>query len=337
MQITIATRLRPFSHTPGISFLLPGSSLRFQIFPAKIFVHDLSVDEARLVKEIDMPLEGPVDGFTALQDLEKGFLLVWGWTPKGFVRYRIERQDANEKEFAIIYEKHTQDIAKTDFSGYRISDVERLSLGNHKAQDWDLIQRRKSMVEIFPLWMRLGKITPKTTNDATESLLNQCQKAISTRDRKAIIPLFRQLYMAGFDVGLSPRKEDQHQGFKLPVCHHPLALLSEGSDQIRKLFVQSDQNLIEILPVLPPEFHSGRIIQVECEGLGTVDLEWSKHLIRRMVFTACCDREISFRFQKEIQRFRLRENAKDRGKIMTAGEVVAVKAGQKYYFDNFEK
>lgn len=348
MRITIAERLQPFSHIPGTNFILPGSSLSFQIFPALIRVYDLKNHEPKLIEEIELEIKGPMHDFTVLQDLEKGSIRVWGHTALGYVRYHIRTH--HDTLYKIEIDK---DLPNTILPQLKISPesekhnppfLERLSLGMHKAQDWNLIYQRMDMKEIFPIWHRLGQLVSSQTPKeylGTLALLKQSQEAIDQRDILSIAPTFQQLFMAGFDFGLSPRLVDTHfHGFQLSSPNKdnsPLLLLNEGYKQIRRLFIESSEDSIHVLPALPPEFHSGRLIEAKCETLGFLDIEWSKKTIRRMIFRSITDKEIWFHFSKDLKQYRLRLNEQDHGKIINCLDMVTIKANQTYYFDRFQK
>lgn len=347
MQITIAERLRPFSHTPGTAFLLPGTSLCFHCFPACLRIIDLSQYPARPVSDIPFEIVGPVDNFTVTQDLEKGQLTVSGDTVNGYLRYRVV-PTVEAPYFSIIMEKTPNGFG---FSHSKVGclkempSTERLSLGNHKAQDWDLIQRRCDLAEIFPLWFRLGQLSPvlgQCTNQGTAALLEDCRHKMDGGVRLELVPAFRKLFLAAFDRGLVPRLVDtQHQGFALSEIApgqdiSALRLLAEGAQLIRRLFLQSDQSVLSVLPALPPEFHCGRLVKMR-ENAGLLDMEWSKKTIRRMVLKVEDTQEVLFRFQKEIKRFRVRKNENERGCFIDHGQPVTVEAGQTYLFDRFEK
>jgi len=74
MKIKIAERLRPFSHTPGASCLIPGTCFAVTAFPTL-----LRIDQ----HEIKLKLTGPVSNFTLQQDLEKNCVFVFGKAKEG--------------------------------------------------------------------------------------------------------------------------------------------------------------------------------------------------------------------------------------------------------------
>lgn len=367
MRITIAQRLRPFSHAPGTYCLLPGSFLRFQFFPTRIVIDDLSGPTPKAVTYFDLNLSGPVKDFTVQQDLEKGILRVWGHYREGFVRYSIT-SGKEPHSFIFKMEKSPKSGVKSEtlkitlhakevlcfLNGDIVSELlfltvkehSRLSLGSHKAQDWNLVQRRVDLAEIFPVWHRLGKMLPETTISRCEGalkLLEKCSTFIEEGTKLEVYESFQNLFLAGMEGILSPRLIDiQHQGFAVDALPKgfqgsPMVLLTEGAKIISKLFVQIRDHGIEILPLLPPEFHCGRMLSVSCGELGEVDIEWSKKTIRRMVFRSEVCRTIPFGFQKGLKSYRLRFSEKDKGKRVNVGEAIACESGKIYFLDNFLK
>jgi hypothetical protein len=350
MRITISHKLRPFSHIPGTFFILPGSTLRFQIFPAYIRVHDLTVQPPLLITEIPLSIQGPVRNFTVLQDLEKPSLHVWGHTLQGYMRYTIYATAPNA--FSITTERSpTGPSLFPTLKGSGIPQIfpaslERLSFGCHKGQDWTLIQRRRLLEEIFPLWFTLGQLTPKPLCESYQGSavwLKQCEVAISQRSLNGILTPFYNLLDTGFEGGLSPRLEDtQYQGFALPPLSSsspisPLILLSRGAELIRNLCFHEKEDQVTILPALPPLFHAGRLLNLRSTLLGLMDLEWSKKQIRRIILKCKYTGEVRFHFQSHLKLFRIRHSEQDKGRPHSCVEPVELVAGKLYYFDRFQK
>lgn len=366
MNISIATRLKPFSHSPGVFCILPGSKYRLQIFPTLIRVEDLLGPFPHPVAQIAIGFEGPINDFTVLEDLEKGRIRVWGKTAQGYMRYSIVTASndgiaiISEKmpiqgwkcsgEWKLLHQQENMDVfgrnPLIDLSTFIAPPSDCLSLGSHKSQEWEMIHRRRDLAEIFPIWMRLGQLIPPVaslSSEGTGTLLFECQQHISAKEKELVLPSFERLYMAAFEGILSPRfNDDQHQGFNLkPVDMtsktSPLALLSQGAQLIRSLFIQTQETNIQILPVLPSQFHCGRLINNRIPQIGSLDFEWSKKVIRRMLLKSEQEAELSFSFQKEIKRYRLRESLMDKGKIIDPNSPIPIKKGQQYLFDNFER
>ncbi len=69
--------------------------------------------------------------------------------------------------------------------------------------------------------------------------------------------------------------------------------------QTRKLLIDDTH----ILPALPPEWHVGRATGLRMDA-GTIDLEWTRNTLRRMVFHPSTDKPVDFVFPKQIRSFR---------------------------------
>lgn len=433
MRIRMTEKLRPFSHKPGASSLLPGSSWQFEVFPALIRIYNLRTAQPHLVTEININIVGPVKDFTFLLDLEKKCLCVWGESQKGYFRYYlrilapgsylgidVEKIPSEGLHFipsppyhsycfsngllvthekacyspqqlviacrgteahisdSIIIEKKelpSQNAVKemvgikSQEIGYpwlnvefSISEIEKLSLGCHKAQDWEMISRRLDLKEIFPFCLRLASLIKEESEQkltelsvGTLKLLQNCKELIDKRDITSLYTAFLSLFQAGFHHLLVPRLYDNdHQGFQLsqPTIENsisPLILLNQTAQLIRSLFIQENAlgREIFILPVLLPEFPSGRFVNIKGLGL-LMDLEWSKKSIRRMVIKALESKAITLHFQKHIKQCRLRKKDKKnysserRAEAMGVsidekGMVLEVEKGEVYFIDQFCK
>jgi hypothetical protein len=378
MQITIAERLRPYSHSIGLSYLLPGSCFQIQVFPCLIRLFDLAHSDPIKQGELVLDLRGPVKHFTVSNDLERGCLCVWGETQLGFVRYLLFSQEGG-KRLGLFLEKGPQEgihlangsdsiqlhplqgvslslesglqqkmmpmiKEKVIKTAYMAPQGNRLSLGNHKAQDWDLVRRRLNLVEIFPVWNRLGQLIPlRQSQDllyvGTATLLKVCEEAILKGKPEDLAENFLALFQSGFHGLLAPRLVDDHyQGIvltpKISSELSPLCLLTKGRELIERLFIHKQDKTIQILPALPPEFHHGRFTHVQLEE-GVLDIEWSKKTIRRLNFYSEKEQEVHFEFRKQIKSCRIRQRKGDKGREILLGSPLSVEKNCYYFFDNF--
>lgn len=363
MRLTIAERLRPFSHLPGTYCLLPASSLALKIFPALIILEDLQVGMPKQLVAIDLQIKGPLKNFLVIQDLEKGNVRVEGKSENGFIRYlcRIDSQ----KNFQIRIEKSPEEGIVSNFLNRTLKssdcieigcgeaigfiqtdEKERLSLGCHKKQEWELIKRRLSMEEIFPLWFSLGQWIPSLPLIEKKGMfhfLAECEEAIHAKKPEGILPVFEKLFLAGFEGIFVPHLHDSlHQGFA-PTESNPnfegssLPLLTIGKELIRSLFIKEEKEGIHFLPALPPQFHSGRMTGIVISKVGKIDFEWSKKLLRRIIFHSSETKEVNFHFQPALKTFRLRESGELKGRRVKCGDFFLTTSNSIYYLDNFEK
>ena len=374
MRIQIAERLKPFTHVPGEFCLLPRTTYRCKIFPAFIKIENLVTMAPEYILELQLNIKGPVRDFTVVQDLEKGSIQVWGHAQQGYFRYSLYPHLKSPSQAALflhiekspsegIYfneilcrtgdilalsknqvKKSESDALPAPSEHLSVLFPERLSLGNHKAQDWTLVHRRQDLGEIMPIWLKLGESIPYALSSlqrlGTAALLETCHELILREDRLAVLQGFNNLFLVGFEGVLSPRLLDtQHQGFSLPPVMNtsdlsPLVLLYEGARLIRSLFVQSRDKEIVILPVLPVEFHCGRLLNVQCGDIATLDMEWSKKKIRRMIIQAKTEGECKFSF-KDVKSFRLKKHRHHPGSRIACGQLLSLEKNQVYFLDNF--
>lgn len=317
MRIEIALRFHPFSHEPGAACLIPGTTWEARIFPALIEFRNLLTNETR---RHPISIRGPVKDFTVEQDLEKGAICVHGKAISGFLRYWIHGE-------AVVLEKNP----RIDL----IASKERLSLGIHKKQDWDQVRRRNDPAEFLPFWLRLSHLIPhqKIEKEGTYQLL---QKIENTSDKTLLAALFKNAFQACFQGILCPRLNDERHLGLIPeesISSCPIGLIHEGARLIRALFFQEVEGVLALLPRLPPEFHSGRLINLTTSNGDTIDLEWSKKELKKAIIRTVKPREIELKLQKGLNAFRLRTTPHQKGHHHRAGMVLP--AAQTIYLDRF--
>ena len=367
MRISIADRLHPFSHLPGISAILPGWGYQVQVFPCLIRIYCLKKTLPFLLTELSLELKGPIHQFTVSNDLEKGKITVSGWTAEGWLRYHmissqlqegvrlfVERTPkggvsiSQEQERHSLHDKEWMDLLgkNLSFQPYQIPACDRLSLGNHKSQDWELVKRRLNLAEIFPILHRLGQLVPLTTSqrskEGTLSLLEACRRSFDEDKPEEAPQTWQNLILGGFKSMLVPQLEDSdYQGFVSP--HHflssdisPLVLLTEGSRLIRHLFFQQEKDKISILPFLLPCLPCGRLLDVPLEGGGAISFEWTKKTIRRLILYVEQDQELTVKFRSHVRSYRLRQDIKDKGESRSCQTPLSLKKNHHYFFDNFK-
>lgn len=264
--------------------------------------------------------------FSIELDLERGEVHVFGRWKNGYEYFIV----AAEEEGIVIFSKKGKKKNVFPIEKAFISpSKERLSLGSHKALDWELVKRRRDLSEIFPAWFRLGQMVPDIplVREGVAGLLKKC-------DKLEVIPQFLSLFLAGFHGILAPRLvDDDHQGIietEKDVALCPLGLLTEGSKLIRSLFFEEKKEGFVFLPTLPPQFHSGRFTNFSTSRGDVIDLEWSKKLLRHAVIFPSMTHEVRFFFQKSLKSFR------EKGKRHSVEEPFLLEAGKKVYLDRFE-
>jgi hypothetical protein len=346
MRIAIAERLRPFSHLPGSRCVLPFSKWGCEIFPTLVRMIDLEASEPRLVASWPLELLGPIDNFTVIQDLEKGYVRFFGHGPDGYFRYRIVA-DSSPVGYTITRDQKIDAEPMTSAGPIFASamSLERLSFGCTKAQQWPSIAERRTLSEIFPLWFRLGQQLPPLVAHAhgAASLLLEIEELIARRSLLELEAAWQRLYAVAFGSMLLPQLADpMHLGIPVPAVDNdakgsPLWLLARGAQLIKRMLVAATAESVAILPALLPSLHAGRLLNVHIEGLGHLDLEWSKKTIRRMIFKSIVDGTVHFTFQSGMRHFRWCEAADLRGRVGQCNIPLQVEAGKCYFFDCFSR
>jgi hypothetical protein len=357
MKITILSKLKPFSHTPGLFCLIPGTFWAIRAYPTKLIF--INLEQLSDIYQVDLNIQGLVKNFTCIQDLEKGKVDIFGIEKRGYFRFEILATSAGlelklnrcfKDGLVILFNNLTskQLYCKDTFMlgvnlthlGCFSKDVERVSLGNHKKQDWDLIIRRSDIKEIFPIWLKLGILLPDKEPPENHPLISELEKNIEIKDKLSIEKLFLKLFFSNFKGIMCPMRTPQnHLGIIPEQTYHfsPFILLQKGATLIRRLFFHQDNDFLHILPCLPASLHCGRYINLQCDEIGTFDMEWSKKQIKKIKFRAKADKKICFKLQPKIRSFRVRSSLTSKGCDYQRDDEISLCAGRVYFFDRFRK
>ena len=336
MKISIAERYRPFSHLPGIECLLPRTTWALKAFPTKLILHDCEGSESI---DIALHLHGWVKEFTVQQDLEKGCLFVWGHAKEGLFCFQIQAtQDAIE----LLVKRapkmgigcndqilHAKEHILWPFSGlYRESiSRERLFLGCHKSQDWSSVWPRMDLREILPILYHLSQWIPAISNCPDTGIIRLLDQG------------FEDFLRAGFSGLLIPHLvDDQYLGLLeseiIPASASPCALIEKAGTKIRKWFV--DQNEMSITLLNHSGFECGRMIDIQLPNIGSMNLEWSKGLIQKVILRVVSDVSIRFVLPKPLISFRLRTSLNEKGRRIECDKEIFFKKGINF-LDKFQK
>jgi hypothetical protein len=342
MKIEIADRLKPFSHAPGHEVLVPGTQVRVKAFPSAFVIWN----EQGAKSEYVFGLKGPISPFTVEQDLERREVRIYGEAVQGYFRLTISAK----KNVVILFFEKTPECGinigeNTFFSGECLElmkDIlvlegpmeERLFLGSSKKMESEAIRRRKDLREIFPLWHRLGSMTPSIE----EGTFSPLEEAIKKKDKQTIYNLFLHAYLAHFSSGFVPRNEDEERQGLSSLEEFSNSLVAKGASYIRSLFFQEKEDGFHILPCLLTLFVCGKFIHLNTRSGCTFNIEWTKHRLRRMSIFIHKDQTLKLHFPSEIKCFRIKTSIKDRGRdYLAKGFELPVLSGDRIYFDVFQK
>lgn len=315
MKIEIRQRLRPFSHLPGAACVIPGSHSIATAFPTLLCIDSHS---------IPLRLTGPVRGFTLSQDLEKNCVWVFGQAPEGRFKIRIEAKTGG----ILVDLGREKKLLPLSNSSPAPTSFERLSMGSHKAQDWDLVLRRFDLEEILPVLFALGQKIPPASPQPTLGTA----RLLDLSD----IPSLESFCKAAFHGLLVPRLEDdQHQGFcpEEKAEGNPFFLLTEASRRIRSLFISQEERTVSLLPVCL--FPAGRMTDLELPGIGLLHFEWLKRRLSRFILKASHSTDVQLRLDASIQTFRLQTRGNTKPLKHKTSQPLSIEAGQIYFCDRF--
>lgn len=254
--------------------------------------------EVENVGKLPLPFKGPVKKLTTLLDLERSKLEVFGEGANGFSRIPLELP-----------------IKRAEFT-----PKEKLSFGCHKEQNWDKMLLRQDPAELLPHWHRLGQWEGDITQAYSGELFPDVFEQFAG--------CFEDYFIHNPDLW-NKMAWDQPS----PLSSSPLLL---GAALLRALIIREEEGNLIILDKLPNGQTSGRYLNAQFPW-GTVDLEWSKGLLRRMIIHAERNHTISLKLQKDIKTFRLRNSLIMNDLRINIPAVITLEANQTYYLDRFEK
>ena len=318
-KIAICEKITPYSHLPGTRCVVPCSDWVVEVFPALL----------RIVGKGDFALQvdGPIEQFLVQLDLEKDCVWVTGKGKDGC--YRLQLTATEEGLFVtvrrapksgIVIGEHHLALKERRLlaSGGKVSlrlVCERLSLGNWKAQDVELVRRRNDVREIVPTLFLLG------------------QKIPATHPLPASALKMDMFFRASFSGLFVPHLQDPlHQGHQVVLPQllkgDPMALLNLAYRTIRDHLVQDGKESVSLMPGIK-EYPVGRASLRTSFGL--VDLEWAQGMMKKCLVKAKEDCQIAFVFPKEVASFRCA------GQKTLNGAVISLKAFDVVSFDCFQR
>lgn len=366
--IQITEKFRPFSTQPGVSIPFPLLQLVFVIYPSKIKIVDHRAQQ-KVLMSLKLRFKTSCEKFAAFYDLLKHQIIVQCHLEEGFVQYTLAYDD-KLKHFSMKLDRYFEEHlsfevkrpGKTTIIRRRMTkkkplvlfndlDVEPpkglevLFLGCHKKQDIHRIFARKDIKEYLPIWFLWGQYSPKPSSKAHKEgnrvFLSHLEETLQRKEHHKITPYLNKIFSSSFSPMMIPYLEDfQHWGFYLPRLTSsrisPWIILSELYILVRQFFIHSKGQDIYILPHLPPELVSGKLVKLR-EGNLTLHLEWSKKQIRRMIIFASKNTQVLLHFQNSVKRFRVRNSSRGSGHIHENNTEFEFKKNKRYFFDRFEK
>jgi hypothetical protein len=290
---------------------VPCSDWVVEIFPALL---------RTLRQDISIAVTGPLQKFVVQVDLERDCIWVTGHALEGFYCFSLKASD--EGLFLILHRAPKEGLV---IQGKRLlrkerlllarggkscpsKTYERVSFGSNKKQDWDLVSRRGEPCEMMPLLFLAGQKVPSS------NVVN--------------IPDMLLFFRSGI---LVPNLIDlQHLGIfsEDKIDFDSMAILYSCYRTIRdKLFCEEEERMY-ILPEIK-EIPVGRAHLRA--SFGSVFLQWSQGILRKMVIEPLSNFEKKIVFPKEAASFRMLNKRRFNGDVISCKEHGAI------LFDRFQK
>ena len=209
MPSLLTNQMRPFSHVPGASCMLPSSSWKITAYPTQIILKNLGPGNEIIL--FSLKISGPIENYTLMQDLERGLVLIFGTGKEGYFSFQlIATSDAiqlilkraPERGIALSFQGKDTQLKRQDIYVFPVSHqvvlhaYEKIHFGCHKKKDWTLVKRRLNLGEILPIWFAIGKKCPRLPlhYNGTAHLLKECETVIKKKNRLEIGPLLIKLF-----------------------------------------------------------------------------------------------------------------------------------------------
>ncbi|MCE2982421.1 MAG: hypothetical protein LW832_02530, partial [Parachlamydia sp.] len=254
--ISIAEKLIPFSHTPGTFALIPFTTYAVEAFPSLFRIYEWGGREPLLLTTMQLGIQGPLRDFTLLSDLEKGLIKVRLRSGTGF--YEYELSGSHEKVLFNLKRSPTGSLSlneKSAFLNCPLSMIEgravehpkifeKLSLGNHKKQDIDLILRRQDLKEILPLFYSFAQKVPllieKNDLNLESILLTPMEKGYEW---------WSDFFLSYFKAFLTPVWTDERflglRQSNRSLHFSPLFLINKAFNHLRLMFITAQDGCIK--------------------------------------------------------------------------------------------
>ncbi|MEM7174644.1 MAG: glycoside hydrolase family 95-like protein [Chlamydiota bacterium] len=376
-EIRIRCPLRPFSYLPGTKLLIPASSWQVTAYPTRLVLSflgqekkdglEIRLDEVDFVKTfmVMQDLKRAAVRFFLTNDQGHFSYCIYSYQAaqscsrpgeKCGLTLQLDRCPAATMAFScsgerFVLQRKEQWVLPINHRQKEEPKTEEIHFGCHKTQDWDLIKRRNQLEEILPIWFALGQNVPAVTPvaGAAATHMQQLEALIEKKASAFVGRELLKLFRLFFDGIFVPYFFDvhywEHRAIGNVDAHSmrdrqysPLFLLTKGAALIRSLFFHKNRlGDYKILPCLPKELHAGRLIGVQATPDVTLDFEWSKKRIRRLVLTARQECTAQLRFPAGEKSFRIRTHRKDRGQRVSIDAPIFLKASERYFLDCFQR
>lgn len=333
----------PWSHTPGIEGWLSGSSCFAKIFPRRLEIYSCVGKEKVLSAQIFFPKLSYSDDWTVFFDSLRYKTIVQGHSENGFFRYEIS---VDEK--GIFLQTLKGDLECEGMEGYflltrgekhllvesvlmgRPYPTSRLHLGSNRAPCLDRMLLKPDLLELVPFWYMLGK--PVSGLEGESSLL-------TTFEQVGSFDSLMQFFLAGIQGFFVPKvRDDRYLGFQEPLLPSNKSLSSvhdSVASVLRSYFLKEEGSHLFLLPNLPKECESGRLLREQLHSSSLISIEWRKHTLRRVLIHQRVDEEVTLVTPHACTTYTLQTLGTKEKRHVSSGCPITLKGDERYLFDHF--
>lgn len=221
---------------------------------------------------------------------------------------------------------------------------EKIGFGNHRAQEWERIHRSGSLEQFLPIVFALGQaLGNESALDVQEcagayALVAEARDALRLLDRAGAERAVRFLLRGAFGSIALPHIHDRDclRLFTDPISAHspsPVGLVLSLHRLVRDSLFQEREGRMFFLPNLFPSLVAGRCVRFSSTH-GLWNFEWRKGLMRRALFSACADGEMTPLFDG-VRHYRLTCGGVSLRRV-NSDVPMSIQAGVVYAYDRFE-
>ena len=333
MQIVIDHRYKPYSLQPGVKVLVPSTSLLVQIFPSQLSIRDLSCSSN--ANFIEYP---PIDqSFTVFQDMERGHILIRGFSKGKAVQKEIVMQ---ENQCLLLDKKPVKQahLLVDNVEVHAKSSETRIHFGCYKKPNMMRMRSQALLHEYLPFWHALGKRYSLSNNrepsEDTTALLMQIEKSLQKEEILSLAGQWQQAFQSCLKSLFVPTRFDEEFFGFVPQQRNqkdPLEILSWGSLLIEKMILEEKNHQISLGRKIPKELHCGRATCLIFTG-GKISCEWSKKQMKKVKIEAEKNCSVVLDIPK-VQSVRIRNGARSKGTRVFLKESFDLISGKTYFLD----
>lgn len=329
-----------YSHTPGVAFTVPLTSLVIHFYPTRFMIEQ---------KVYDLGLTGPIEKFTVRCDLERNKLIMHGHAQEGYFsvefalvqrhvvaalkRAPLTYSSSLWKQGTLILGSHSPVIEQRK---------EVLFLGSHKAPNIDALLEKKHLESILPYLFLLGQGVEPIYEHSIGNLLllKQCAKLAVKETKKEFLSQIKTLIASTFERSFVPKMYDNlHLGVfpstDSPVSYCP-SLLNALYQLLRQGLLKIEGSSIFILPFLSSIFSTGKALNLITSNM-TLSFAWSCKKLRAVHLNVHQPTKISLHFPSGLAKGCIRKGAFGSRQLYKSSDPLFLKESGLYIIDRLER